>query len=86
MWGSTNKKAVSRRRFVNWLNKADPTPGFDWQARAAGKPAAQGAEPEGWREWVRANATDPSNAERPWASLDAAARKYITEQMKGGTS
>lgn len=85
LWASTNKVPVSRRRLVNWLNKAEPTTGFDWQARQAGKPAAQGAEPEGWREWVRANATDPSHADREWASLDAAARKYITEQMKKGT-
>jgi len=85
LWASTNKKPVSRRRLVNWLNKAEPTPGFDWRWREAGKPAAQSAEPEGWREWVRANATDPSWADLPWASIDATGRKYITEQMKKDT-
>lgn len=43
-------------------------------------------EPEGWREWVRENATDPANAEKPWSSFDRSQQKYILDQLNRNTA
>jgi len=86
-WASVRGVGISQRRFLNWLNKAtvDRPIAFNGVgATSFAKPAPQGPEePKGWREWVRANASDPSNADKPWSALDAAAQRYILSQLNG---
>jgi hypothetical protein len=38
-------------------------------------------EPQGWREWVRENASNTEHADRPWAALDRSAQTYIRQQL-----
>lgn len=62
-WASTNGVGVSRRRFVNWLNKADKTIGYDARGKssvpkAPEKPKARYSEaqppsPADWRYALR---------------------------------
>jgi hypothetical protein len=89
-WASVRGVGVSQRRFLNWLNKAtvDRPIAFNGVgATSFAKPAPQGPEePKGWREWVRANASDPSNSDKPWSALDAAAQRYILSQLNGPAS
>ena len=84
-WASVRGVGVSQRRFVNWLNKAmtDRPIGL-----AASDPrtlnrtqSKQQDEPAGWREWVRENAQNPDNANKPWSALDPVAQKYIIQQL-----
>jgi len=86
-WASVRGVGVSQRRFLNWLNKAtvDRPIAFNGVgATSFAKPAPQGPEePKGWREWVRANASDPSNADKPWSALDSAAQLYILSKLNG---
>ena len=84
-WASVRGVGVSQRRFINWLNKAmtdrpiglvasDPRTLNRTQSK-------QQDEPAGWREWVRENAQNPDNANKPWSALDPAAQKYIIQQL-----
>ena len=86
-WASVRKVGVSQMRFLNWLNKAEATQRpiqFNGSgATSFPPPSAQtSSEPKGWREWVRENSTDPSNADRPWNALEAVAQKYILTQLQ----
>jgi len=86
-WASIRNVGVSQMRFLNWLNKAQSSD-RPIQFNGAGAtsfptPSAQtSSEPKGWREWVRENSTDPSNADRPWNALEAVAQKYILTQLQ----
>ena len=86
-WASVRKVGVSQMRFLNWLNKAQSSD-RPIQFNGAGAtsfptPSTQtSTEPKGWREWVRENSTDPSNADRPWNALEAVAQKYILTQLQ----
>jgi len=86
-WASVRGVGVSQRRFLNWLNKAtvDRPIAFNGAgATSFAKPAPQGPEePKGWREWVRENSADPSNADKPWSALDSAAQLYILSKLNG---
>ena len=84
-WASVRGVGVSQRRFVNWLNKAmtDRPIQYSGAGKTSFAPAQpqQQVEPTGWREWVRDNSTDPSNADKPWSALDASAQRYIISQL-----
>jgi hypothetical protein len=86
-WASVRGVGVSQRRFLNWLNKAtvDRPIAFNGVgATSFVKPAPQGPqEPKGWREWVRENSADPSNADKPWSALDSSAQLYILSKLNG---
>lgn len=84
-WAGVNRVGVTRRRFVNWLNRAlDSRPiTVNGQGQTSfGPKPVQENEPRGWREWVRDNATNPDWADSPWLALDASARNYIRSQLK----
>ena len=86
-WASVRKVGVTQMRFLNWLNKAQvserPIQFNGAGATSFKAPSAQAAsEPAGWREWVRENSTDPSNADKPWSALETVAQKYILSQLK----
>lgn len=84
-WASLRSVGVSRRRFINWLNRAaqEVRPiAVNGQGQSSFRRAEPVSdEPKGWQDWVRANAQDPSNALRPWVSLDKAAQDYIRSQL-----
>lgn len=83
-WASVNRVGVSRRRFVNWLNRAlEARPiAFNGTGATSFAPKPQQEqEPAGWRDWVRENSQDPTWADRPWLALDPAARQYIRSQL-----
>lgn len=78
---------ASPRRFINWLNKATTdSRSIAFNGAGATSFAAPAkvmpTEPAGWREWVRENATDPTNADKAWGELDASAQKYILQQLQ----
>ena len=85
-WASVRGVGVNRRRFINWLNKAlaDRPVAFNGAGKSSfAKPATGGVqEPAGWREWARANMTNPEHADRSWGSFDASEQRYITEQVR----
>lgn len=54
---------------------------FGGKARTAIAAPAPVSEPAGWREWVRANVTDPSHADREWGFFDRSTQIYWTEQI-----
>jgi hypothetical protein len=81
-WASVRGVGVSQRRFINWLNKAmTDRPLAMVGSNFSPRPQQPQSEPTGWREWVRENSTDPSNADKPWSALDPAAQKYIISQL-----
>lgn len=84
VWAGTRGEAVTRRRFVAWLNKVERPVAMNGVGRSSFPVAVNGQlpEPPKWREWVRANASDPSIADRAWSSLDLTSQRYITSQMK----
>jgi hypothetical protein len=86
-WASIRNVGVSQMRFLNWLNKAqsDQRPiQFNGAGATSFRPAATqpNNEPTGWKEWVRANSTDASNADKPWSALEPVAQKYILTQLQ----
>jgi hypothetical protein len=81
-WASVRGVGVSQRRFINWLNKAmTDRPLTTVGSNFAARPQQSQSEPAGWREWVRENSTDASNADKPWSALDPVAQKYIISQL-----
>ena len=83
-WASVHGVGVTRRRFINWLNRAlESRPiQVNGQGQTSFRPKqVVEEEPAGWREWVRENATNPEWADRPWLALDASARQYIRSQL-----
>ena len=48
-WGGTNGRPITRRRFVNWLNKADRTVGYDARGKSsADRKLPTSDAPAGW--------------------------------------
>lgn len=83
-WASVNGVGVSRKRFINWLNRAlESRPiGISGAGKTSFAPKPiQEQEPAGWREWVRENSTNTDWANEPWLALDATARNYIRSQL-----
>jgi len=86
-WASIRNVGVSQMRFLNWLNKAqaDQRPiQFNGTGATSFRPAVTqpNNEPTGWKEWVRENSTDASNADKPWSALEPVAQKYILTQLQ----
>ncbi len=86
-WASIRNVGVSQMRFLNWLNKAQadqrPIQFNGTGATSFRPPSAQpNNEPTGWKEWVRENSTDASNADKPWSALEPVAQKYILTQLQ----
>lgn len=48
-----NSKGPTRKRIINWMNKADSKPMSDMQRRNAGQPILPIPEPDMWREVVK---------------------------------
>lgn len=80
---------ATRKRIVNWLNKADRQVGYDGRGQSSfvRQPAAV-IEPEGWQAWINANLPESAlavgGASYPamWQSLDASTRAHIEKMMR----
>ena len=85
-WACTNKKQPSRRRFINWLNRAEKP------ISSAGGPTLTRKvgfkEPQGWKAWINHRrsdsplATGGSNEAHDWVSIAQATQEYIIEGMR----
>lgn len=84
-WASVRGVGVTRRRMVNWLNRAlaDLPITYNGQGKSSfAKAAPIGIpEPANWREWARANMANPEHADSTWASFDRSAQEYIASQV-----
>lgn len=80
-WCKTNKKLPTRRRIVNWLNKAERVVDL----KAGGAQYATGLrpvppvqpEPSGWRDTF----PDFVDVGKPWASLRPEQRAFILTEL-----
>lgn len=83
VWAAANKKTMSRRRFVNWINKCEPTMG---QQTPSGSISTSLPEPNGWRAWINENAPDSVYARggaregEQWSALDRTTQDWLTKQ------
>jgi hypothetical protein len=83
VWAAANKKTMSRRRFVNWINKCEPTMG---QQAPNASISTSLPEPNGWRAWVNDNAPDSVYARggaregEQWSALDRTTQDWLTKQ------
>ena len=83
VWAAANKKTMSRRRFVNWINKCEPTMG---QQAPSGSISTSLPEPNGWRAWINDNAPDSVYARggaregEQWSALDRTTQDWLTKQ------
>ena len=83
VWAAANKKTMSRRRFVNWINKCEPMMG---QQAPSGSISTSLPEPNGWRAWVNDNAPDSVYARggtregEQWSALDRTTQDWLTKQ------
>jgi hypothetical protein len=72
-WCSANRKQPSRRRFVNWLNRAEKP----MQPTAAYRPMAKDG-PTGWRDTLRSLYPDNTH-DGAWGTLPESLRKVIEQ-------
>jgi len=83
VWAAANKKTMSRRRFVNWINKCEPTMG---QQTPSGSISTSLPEPNCWRAWINDNAPDSVYARggaregEQWSALDRTTQDWLTKQ------
>jgi hypothetical protein len=83
VWAAANKKTMSRRRFVNWINKCEPTMG---QQATSASISTSLPEPNGWRAWINDNAPDSVYARggaregEQWSALDRTTQDWLTKQ------
>ena len=83
IWAAANKKTMSRRRFLNWINKCEPTMG---QQAPNASISTSLPEPNGWRAWVNENAPDSVYARggaregEQWSALDRTTQDWLTKQ------
>ena len=83
IWAAANKKTMSRRRFLNWINKCEPTMG---QQTPNASISTSLPEPNGWRAWVNDNAPDSVYARggaregEQWSALDRTTQDWLTKQ------
>jgi hypothetical protein len=66
---------ASRRRIVNWLNKADRV------LTAPPLKRDMNAEPAGFREWYIRTRMGGADTYKPWAQLSSDTQKYLLDQM-----
>jgi hypothetical protein len=83
IWAAANKKTMSRRRFLNWINKCEPTMG---QQTPNASISTSLPEPNGWRAWINENASDSVYARggaregEQWSALDRTTQDWLTKQ------
>jgi len=88
VWASANKKTMSRRRFINWVNRCE-TAMAPQAGRAFDSPPSM-SEPNGWRAWINENATESVYARggaqegAQWSGLDRATQDWLTKQTARG--
>jgi len=84
VWAAANKKTMSRRRFINWINRCETT-----MAPQTTRPyvlTASMPEPNGWRAWINENAPDSVYARggaregEQWSALDRTTQDWLTKQ------
>ena len=89
VWASTNNQKVSRKRFVNWLNKAEPTIGYNGQGKSSfNRPPAPVAdnnpEPTGWKDAALSHETLSWAAEREWSTIQPFYQQQLIKLIKVG--
>ena len=84
VWASANKKTMSRRRFINWVNRCETAMAPQAGRTCDSTPSV--AEPNGWRAWVNDNAPESVYARggaqegAQWSALDRATQEWLTKQ------
>ena len=83
VWCSTNKKVPSKRRFVNWLNRAEkPINGYQ-RTTLPGLP-----EPRNWKRWLNEKlpdsplATGGATEAHEWSGIHPATQAGIISRMR----
>jgi hypothetical protein len=84
VWASAAKKTMSRRRFINWVNRCETAMAPQTARAFDSRPSV--AEPNGWRAWVNENAPESVYARggaqegAQWSALDRATQDWLTKQ------
>ena len=84
VWAAANKKTMSRRRFINWVNRCE-TNMAPQMARAFDSTPSM-PEPNGWRAWINENASDSVYARggaregEQWSALDRTTQDWLIKQ------
>lgn len=78
-WASVNGKAITRRRFINWINKVERPVGVNGDYLANRQPSQSLREPPGWRE--KLELVNPESRyvidQRPWEDWPQHEQKTI---------
>jgi len=98
VWASGNKREMSRRRFINWLNKADATIGYDARGKSSGDPQRPKSNaPAGWLSVLRRLYPDSTycqagghfeitdETDYAWSQLDKGIQRAIVGDITYGT-
>ena len=98
VWASANKREMSRKRFVNWLNKADATIGYDARGKSSGDPQkAKSNAPAGWLKVLRRLYPDSTycqagghfevtdETDYAWSQIDKGIQRAIVGDITYGT-
>lgn len=86
-WACTNKKQPTRRRFINWLNRAERPIINTYQPHQPTR-VNDVFEPKGWKAWLNAKRPDSplaAGGEREaqrWQDIDRVSQEYIYKGMK----
>lgn len=87
LWCKSNAKQATRRRFTNWLIRADRLLEGPKELRKPAQEALQ--EPAGWRAWVDANlaencayGSNGADKHLGWAEIPPYAKKVIADGMR----
>jgi hypothetical protein len=98
VWAGANKREMSRKRFVNWLNKADVTIGYDARGKSSGdaqKPKSNA--PAGWLKVLRRLYPDSTycqagghfevteETDYAWSQIDKGIQRAIVADVTYGT-
>ena len=84
VWAAANKKTMSRRRFINWVNRCETN--MAPQTGRAFDSTPLMPEPNGWRAWINENASDSVYARggaregEQWSALDRTTQDWLTKQ------
>lgn len=85
VWAAANKKTMSRRRFINWVNRCETN--MAPQTGRAFDSTPLMPEPNGWRAWINENASDSVYARggaregEQWSALDRTTQDWLTKQL-----
>jgi hypothetical protein len=84
VWAAANKKTMSRRRFINWVNRCETNMAPQMVRAFDSTPSMP--EPNGWRAWINENASDSVYARggtregEQWSALDRTTQDWLTKQ------